>query len=186
MWIFGPPTPRGGPKKLELNVRFFLHRLYSLVVLVWSGSCTVCARPRCSGVNKHVIFGVCLFLTGIREVTEPSDTSTAIDALGCACMVRHLVLGEYLPISHLFCHLLYNLIQQKHRQRNGPNNLRILLYSGQKEKVNGPGSANIRVRQFFLPKFIPLIWEKIFWSSQAVNFLFSDHCISPWWGRGFP
>ena len=35
-------------------------------------------RPRCSGLNKHVNFGVCLFLTGVREVPESSDTSTAI------------------------------------------------------------------------------------------------------------
>ncbi len=39
----------------------------SMVVLLWLGS----------GLNKHVNFGVYLFLTGLREVTEPSDTSTA-------------------------------------------------------------------------------------------------------------
>ena len=42
------------------------------------GLCTVCPHPRCSGVNKHVHFGVCLFLTGVCEVTEPSDTRTPI------------------------------------------------------------------------------------------------------------
>ncbi len=35
-------------------------------------------HPRYSGLNKHVNFGVYLFLTGVREVTEPTDTSTAI------------------------------------------------------------------------------------------------------------
>ncbi len=43
---------------------------------MWSGSCMVRPRPRCSGVNKHVNLGVCLFLTGVRKVTESSDTST--------------------------------------------------------------------------------------------------------------
>ncbi len=51
---------------------------FLLVVLVWLGSGTVRPRPRCSGLNKHVNFGVCLFLTGVREVPEPSGTSTAI------------------------------------------------------------------------------------------------------------
>ncbi len=49
-----------------------------LVVLVWLGSGTVRPRPRCSGLNKHVNFGVCLFLTGVRVVPKPSDTSTTI------------------------------------------------------------------------------------------------------------
>ena len=31
----------------------------------------------CSGLNKHVNIGVYLFLTGVPEVTEPSDTSSA-------------------------------------------------------------------------------------------------------------
>ncbi len=44
---------------------------------MWLGSGIVRPRPRCSGHNKHVNFGVCLFLTGLREVPEPSDTSTA-------------------------------------------------------------------------------------------------------------
>ncbi len=48
-----------------------------MVVLVWSGSCMVRPRPRYSGLNKHVNFGVCLFLTGVLEVPEPSHTSTA-------------------------------------------------------------------------------------------------------------
>ncbi len=30
---------------------------------------------RCSGVNKQINLGFCLFLTGVREVTEPVDTS---------------------------------------------------------------------------------------------------------------
>ncbi len=48
-----------------------------MVVLVWLGSGMVRPRPRCSGLNKHVNFGDCLFLTGVREVPEPSDTSMA-------------------------------------------------------------------------------------------------------------
>ena len=48
------------------------------MVLVWLGSGTVRPHPRCSGLNKHINFGVCLFLTGVREVPGPSDTSTAI------------------------------------------------------------------------------------------------------------
>ena len=47
-----------------------------IVVLVWLGSCMVRPRPRCLGLNKHVNFEVNFFLTGVREVTEPSDTST--------------------------------------------------------------------------------------------------------------
>ncbi len=39
---------------------------------------TIRARLRCSGVNKQVSLGVCLFLTVVRGVTEPTDTSTAI------------------------------------------------------------------------------------------------------------
>ena len=41
-----------------------------MVVLMWLGSCTVRPRPRCSGLNKHVNFGICLFLTGLREVLQ--------------------------------------------------------------------------------------------------------------------
>ena len=37
-------------------------------------SCTVRPRLRCLGVNS----GLCLFLGGVREVPEPSHTSTAI------------------------------------------------------------------------------------------------------------
>ncbi len=48
-----------------------------LVVLVWLGSGMVRPHSRCLGLNKHVNFGVCLFLTGVREVPEPSDPSTA-------------------------------------------------------------------------------------------------------------
>ncbi len=51
-----------------------------LVVLVWLGSCTVQPRLRCSGFNMQVNFVVYLCLTGVREVPEPSDTSTAIDS----------------------------------------------------------------------------------------------------------
>ncbi len=36
------------------------------------------SSPEVSGLNKHVNFGVYLFLTGVREVIEPSDTSTAV------------------------------------------------------------------------------------------------------------
>ena len=32
-----------------------------MVVLMWSGSCTVRPRPRCSGVNKHV--NLCLLVS---------------------------------------------------------------------------------------------------------------------------
>ncbi len=49
----------------------------SLVLLVWSGSCTVRPRPRCSGFNMLVNFVVDLCLTGVCEVPEPSDTSMA-------------------------------------------------------------------------------------------------------------
>ena len=47
------------------------------------GTCRVCARfglvqgVQVLGVKKHVNFGVCLFLTGVQEVTKPADTSTA-------------------------------------------------------------------------------------------------------------
>ena len=51
--------------------------LLPMVVLVWSSSCTARPCPRCSGVNKHVYFGLCLFLRRVREVSEPSHTSTA-------------------------------------------------------------------------------------------------------------
>ena len=40
------------------------------------GSCSSEASRRCSGLNKHVNFGFCLFLTGVRVVPEPRDTST--------------------------------------------------------------------------------------------------------------
>ncbi len=40
------------------------------------GSASPEASRRCSGLNKHVNFGFCLFLTGVRVVPEPSDTST--------------------------------------------------------------------------------------------------------------
>ncbi len=39
-------------------------------------SCLSEASRRCSDLNKHVNFGFCLFLTGVRVVPEPSDTST--------------------------------------------------------------------------------------------------------------
>ena len=58
--------------KMGISMDFFYFRR-----LVWLGSCTVRPRPRCSGLDKHVNLGVCLFLTGVREVPEPSDTSTA-------------------------------------------------------------------------------------------------------------
>ena len=48
----------------------------TLVVLVWSGSCMVRPRPRCSGFNIQVNLVVCFCLTGVREVLEPSDTSS--------------------------------------------------------------------------------------------------------------
>ena len=41
-------------------------------------SCSSEASRGCSGVNKHVYFGLCLFLRGVREVPESSHTSTAI------------------------------------------------------------------------------------------------------------
>ncbi len=44
---------------------------------MWLGSGMVRPHSRCLGLNKHVNFGVCLFLTGVREVPEPSDPSTA-------------------------------------------------------------------------------------------------------------
>ncbi len=44
---------------------------------MWLGSGTVRPCPRCSGLNNHVNFDVCLFLIGDCEVAEPSDTSTA-------------------------------------------------------------------------------------------------------------
>ncbi len=43
------------------------------------GSCSSEASRRCSGLNKHVYFGFCLFLTGVRVVPEPTDTSTTIE-----------------------------------------------------------------------------------------------------------
>ncbi len=60
----------------------------TIVVLVWLGSCTVRTRPKLhEGVRvltrrlladqMDLIFY--LFLTGVREVAEPSDTSTAND-----------------------------------------------------------------------------------------------------------
>ncbi len=49
-----------------------------LVVLVWLGSCSSEASRRGSGLNKHVNFGFYLFLTGVRVVPEPTDTSTTI------------------------------------------------------------------------------------------------------------
>ncbi len=39
------------------------------------GSCSSEASRGCSGVNKQMDLVFYLFLTGIREVTEPSDTS---------------------------------------------------------------------------------------------------------------
>ncbi len=35
----------------------------------------------CSGVNKQIDFVLSLFLTGVREVSEPSDTSTPIGTI---------------------------------------------------------------------------------------------------------
>ncbi len=51
-------------------------------------SCSSEASRRCSGLNKHVNFGVCLFLTGVRVVPEPSDTSTTIGRT-CVCGFGH-------------------------------------------------------------------------------------------------
>ncbi len=63
---------------------------------MWLGSCKVRPRPKCSGLNNHVNFGVCLFLTGVRVVPEPSDTSTTN--------------GDSPTFAHLFGHLvsIYN------------------------------------------------------------------------------
>ena len=54
-----------------------------MVVLVWLGSspfvhssCSSEASRRGSGVNKQMDLVFYLFLTGVREVAEPSDTST--------------------------------------------------------------------------------------------------------------
>ncbi len=75
---------------------------HPLVVLVWSGMCTVRPRPRCLGFNKHVHFAVYLCVTGVHELTEPPDTSTAIGSdsetvkiqTGVSCFQEN-----YLPLS---------------------------------------------------------------------------------------
>ena len=41
------------------------------------GSCSSEASRGCSDVNKQMDLVFYLFLTGVREVTKPSDTSTA-------------------------------------------------------------------------------------------------------------
>ena len=43
------------------------------------GSSSSEASRRGSGVNKQMDLVFCLFLTGVREVAEPSDTSTATE-----------------------------------------------------------------------------------------------------------
>ncbi len=55
---------------------------YFWMIPVWLGSCKVRLRPWCSGLNKHVNFGVYLFLKGVHEVTELSNRSTASDLPG--------------------------------------------------------------------------------------------------------
>ncbi len=77
-------VPKGVDRSSIAEV-FLGRRRVSLVALVWSGLCMVRPRPRCSGFNIQVIFVVYLCLTGVREVPEPSDTSTAID---CEKIIR--------------------------------------------------------------------------------------------------
>ncbi len=48
------------------------------MVVFGHGSCSSEASRGCSGVNKQMDLVFYLFLTGVRKVTEPSDTSTAI------------------------------------------------------------------------------------------------------------
>ena len=64
-----------------------------LAVLVSDGSDTSKTPVRnkqsprsIGGVNKLIDLGLCLFLTGVPDVTEPSDTSTA-NGNGGTCMV---------------------------------------------------------------------------------------------------
>ncbi len=73
--VGGSRNPKSGVFLMR-DAGSWLIAVYLMVVLVWLGSGKVRPRPRCSGLNKHVNFGVCLFLTGVREVPEPSHTST--------------------------------------------------------------------------------------------------------------
>ena len=70
-----------------------------MVVLVWSGSCTV--RPRRSDVNKQMDLVFYLFLTGVREVAEPSDTSTPneLGQVGRHTTLHRKVHGG-MPLAH--------------------------------------------------------------------------------------
>ncbi len=59
-----------------------------MVVLVWLSTCTVLACPRpCEAVRvltmQQMDLVFYLFLTGVREVTGPSDTSTANERETC-------------------------------------------------------------------------------------------------------
>ncbi len=44
----------------------------------------------CSGLNKQIDFVLYLFLTGVRKVTEHSDTSMPIGCT-CVCWFGHLM-----------------------------------------------------------------------------------------------
>ncbi len=68
-----------------------------MVVLVWSGSCTVHPRPRFSGVNKHVNFGVCLFLTGVRRCP---NLQTQVRPMLCLAFGPSACLGPNISCEH--------------------------------------------------------------------------------------
>ncbi len=50
------------------------------------------ASQGCSGVNKHVYFGLCLFLKGVCEVPELSHTSYKVRPLMARCLCLTFVL----------------------------------------------------------------------------------------------
>ena len=75
-WAVSSPSLWGENKLPELRLRVETVTGRTCVVGFVHGSCSSEASRRCSGLNKHVNFRFCLFLTGVRVVPEPTDTST--------------------------------------------------------------------------------------------------------------
>ena len=76
----------GGYTSRNLLNQKVLSDIQSHVMKSRTNGGTVWPRPRCLGLYNHVNFDVYLFLTGVREVTEPSDTSTAIGHWPYLCL----------------------------------------------------------------------------------------------------